>query len=629
MTSTTDSSGSNNNISNSLFIFDGTNNNLSNFLIEKLQQHQYFSSISGLTITTTTTNSTHTSTTFHQISSYYTTTIHNVPFPIQQQLRNASHILITHPIKGFPNPIVQNFLVPQRDIVLSGSLIWVGYLSSMEVYEKQTSIITEEESCTISIGDNNNNNPFLKSEQEFLETGCPLHIFRIDHHHIHIQDLVGILIQSMITLLPNPGRVYNVCNDDVKMIFSNERIKQELHYEFQYPTNSSRNVDIIEQQQQQQHQPNLIITPFRLPLYHCSFKFFLWFRKIKKILKRAMLLLLFLIYKQYFTTVLLIDIGSLRAEPTLRMRQLATHLTTFLQAPVMALSLRYANRIPISKLSQQQQNDIIPGLVLCPPTSTNKNEEEIQLNTRGERIVQEIFNQVKTKRNGRMKIVPLFLAPSDSVEKEIPNLVNQRMVVGNDIVLSGASKCNIASPLVSIGNIYDVSECDVTMILIDGIQEHLKSTVDNNKQQQQQRTVIIMVDHGSPSKQVNRVRRALASRLRSYFAPQKIPVIDCSMERRSGKQYDFNEPLLENVFERIPGIWKSNTNIIIVPAFLFPGNHAGPGGDIEQIVTQQVLLLRQQQAAHNVNVVLLNRLIMDENNHNRIVQLLVDKVIGV
>lgn len=53
------------------------------------------------------------------------------------------------------------------------------------------------------------------------------------------------------------------------------------------------------------------------------------------------------------------------------------------------------------------------------------------------------------------------------------------------------------------------------------------------------------------------------------------------MERKDSPEYDFNEPLLENVFD-IEN-WHSG-DVIIALLFLSDGRHAGPKGDIAHIL---------------------------------------------
>ncbi|MEY4402771.1 MAG: hypothetical protein RIR91_806, partial [Verrucomicrobiota bacterium] len=59
-------------------------------------------------------------------------------------------------------------------------------------------------------------------------------------------------------------------------------------------------------------------------------------------------------------------------------------------------------------------------------------------------------------------------------------------------------------------------------------------------------------------------------------------VIACSMERREGPEYAFNEPLLETALNRC------TSNVTILMLFVLPGRHAGPGGDVETIAKAHV-----------------------------------------
>ena len=53
------------------------------------------------------------------------------------------------------------------------------------------------------------------------------------------------------------------------------------------------------------------------------------------------------------------------------------------------------------------------------------------------------------------------------------------------------------------------------------------------------------------------------------------------MERREGVEYDFNEPLIENVLHE----WGTLgiTEVVVSFLFLLPGRHAGKGGDLDRI----------------------------------------------
>ena len=128
---------------------------------------------------------------------------------------------------------------------------------------------------------------------------------------------------------------------------------------------------------------------------------------------------------------------------------------------------------------------------------------------------------------------------------------------------------------------------------------------------------VVVVDHGSPSREVAEVRDRLAAEVgRLLSTPMSCqwhtrspsrdgsndsthdsdadtaaearrsdivfgPVVPASMERRPGPSYSFCEPLLEDVFDtKLPAVGPA----VIAMAFLSPGRHAGEGGDVADIL---------------------------------------------
>ena len=55
----------------------------------------------------------------------------------------------------------------------------------------------------------------------------------------------------------------------------------------------------------------------------------------------------------------------------------------------------------------------------------------------------------------------------------------------------------------------------------------------------------------------------------------------CSMERRDGEKYDFNDPLLAPLLDELNK--KGEKEVVLSQLFLSPGRHAGKGGDLEEI----------------------------------------------
>ncbi len=95
------------------------------------------------------------------------------------------------------------------------------------------------------------------------------------------------------------------------------------------------------------------------------------------------------------------------------------------------------------------------------------------------------------------------------------------------------------------------------------------------------RTAVILVDHGSPVPVVAAVRDRLADDLRARLGEAVSGVLAASMERREGDAYAFNDPLLATAL-RTTGF--DSGEVIVAMQFLLPGRHAGPGGDVAQII---------------------------------------------
>lgn len=108
---------------------------------------------------------------------------------------------------------------------------------------------------------------------------------------------------------------------------------------------------------------------------------------------------------------------------------------------------------------------------------------------------------------------------------------------------------------------------------------------------------VLLVEHGSPSKEVNQVRRALSVALQNYIAAAtpagSAPpsVTGCAMERREGKRFDFCDPMLENAVQDAvqssidpAGAADEDKPVVLAMQFALPGKHAGAGGDVAEIV---------------------------------------------
>lgn len=94
------------------------------------------------------------------------------------------------------------------------------------------------------------------------------------------------------------------------------------------------------------------------------------------------------------------------------------------------------------------------------------------------------------------------------------------------------------------------------------------------------RPAVIVVDHGGPSAEAAEVRNAVAEGLRKALGESIGSVSAASMESPAGPGFQFNRPLFSELLLS-PALAAADT--VIVPLFLAPGRHAGPGGDLERI----------------------------------------------
>jgi sirohydrochlorin ferrochelatase len=92
---------------------------------------------------------------------------------------------------------------------------------------------------------------------------------------------------------------------------------------------------------------------------------------------------------------------------------------------------------------------------------------------------------------------------------------------------------------------------------------------------------VAMVDHGTPLLEVNEVREEVGRTMERILDGEIGGFSTCSMERRPGSEYDFNNPLLSDLLSD----WfdQGISEVVVSQFFLLPGRHAGPDGDLAQI----------------------------------------------
>ena len=163
------------------------------------------------------------------------------------------------------------------------------------------------------------------------------------------------------------------------------------------------------------------------------------------------------------------------------------------------------------------------------------------------------------RRGARVYLSPLFLGPT-AVTDYLPKVVDE---------LSGEyPELNVRIASVLAGENLDLPDPRLAQILADQIRALQPSP----------RTKVALVDHGTPIIEVNRVRNAVGRQLASELDASQ--VLSCSMERREGEAYAFNDPLLEKLGEVD---YFAGGRLILAMFFLLPGRHAGEGGDVAEI----------------------------------------------
>ncbi len=242
--------------------------------------------------------------------------------------------------------------------------------------------------------------------------------------------------------------------------------------------------------------------------------------------------------------LILLDNGSLEAAATLSLRGLAAELSLRLGREVRPVSLLHSHKVPPELLEGRPADILEPFL----------------------------RRQLNAGQN-EFLIIPLFFGPSSALVDYIP----ARLAVLREKFPS--MKVTLAPCLVD-----ESASEDEAMASI--LEENILATLPVDQlspAERNSRPCVILVDHGSPRREVTAVREHLATQLRPRLGSRILKLITASMERRPEPEFDFNEPLLERALVLAA---KEAVPVIIALLFVSPGRHAGPGGDIEQICQQ-------------------------------------------
>lgn len=155
------------------------------------------------------------------------------PSDLGQALAGASHVLAS----AAPDALGDPFLQLAGDALQAARPSWVGYLSTTAVYGDHQGGWVDETTPVNPQSDRARQR--VLAESQWLSTGLPVHVFRLAgiygpgrgpfekvrdgsarriikpgqvFSRIHVEDIAETLMASMAR--PNPGAIYNVCDDD-------------------------------------------------------------------------------------------------------------------------------------------------------------------------------------------------------------------------------------------------------------------------------------------------------------------------------------------------------------------------------------------------------------------------------
>jgi len=226
--------------------------------------------------------------------------------------------------------------------------------------------------------------------------------------------------------------------------------------------------------------------------------------------------------------ILLVDNGSYEPAATLGLRSLAKEVGQLIGKEVHPVSTMHSTKID-------------PALLGGRPAV----------------IFEQAVQQAKADGIDELVVLPLFIGPSRAITEYLPKVFADAQ--------PGAMKLSMREPL------FGDNGAELTGMLAD----NLRATGWTKGS-----GTVLLCDHGSPIPEVTACRNALAKDLREHFRLESDELIACSMERREGAEYDFNEPLLEDALQSAKG------EAVILMLFLLPGRHAGPDGDVATIAKE-------------------------------------------
>ena len=239
--------------------------------------------------------------------------------------------------------------------------------------------------------------------------------------------------------------------------------------------------------------------------------------------------------------ILLFDNGSLKPEAALKLRDLARNLSDVLSMQVEPVSLLHSCKID-------------PELLNGEPAT----------------IIRRRFKKAVNNKERKILCLPLFLGPSLAITDYLQELIQEALALDSEMQIK------VAAPLSG----WDVHKPDERLATV--LKELIEECGANAKRSFKN---IVLVDHGSPIEKMAILRNGIAEKVGTLLKGQGVnaTVTACSMEKREGDAFSFNDPLLEIIPDYLN--LEATEDLLVAMFFLMPGRHAGEGGDVETILS--------------------------------------------
>ncbi len=238
-------------------------------------------------------------------------------------------------------------------------------------------------------------------------------------------------------------------------------------------------------------------------------------------------------------TILLVDNGSTRVDAAVQLRRLTEKLSQRTGKIIHPVSLKHSDHIAA--------DDVKNKLAGIPA-----------------RVFREFMNEYLSAGEREFILIPLFFGKSRALTSFVPDQKTELEAQFSPFKLSMTEV------------LYPLPEGDPALVEI--LYEHAITAAKGNTKESLKN--LVLVDHGSPLPAVNAVRQHIADALNTKL-PQGMNIDQAAMERRQGKEYDFNGELLEDYLSRIAEAGETHATVLLL--FLLAGTHAGENGDITQI----------------------------------------------